>query len=74
MKVHERIRHYIDDNGLKMKYVAERSSIELKRFYRIINGDSTLSADEYEMICKGLNVEPENFFKSKFLVSKNKTA
>lgn len=73
MKVYERIRHYINDNGLKMNYVAEKSSIELKRFYRIINGDSTMSADEYERICDGLNVEP-NFFKDIFLVSKNKTA
>lgn len=74
MKIHERIRHYINDNGLKMNYVAERSSIELKRFYRVINGDSTLSADEYEKICKGLNVEPKNFFNPELLVSKNKTA
>lgn len=71
MKVHERIRHYINDNGLKMNYVAEKSSIELKRFYRIVNGDSTLSADEYEKICKALGVY---FFENKVLVSKNKTA
>lgn len=73
MKVHERIRRYIETNGLKMNYVADKSSIELKRFYRVINGDSILSADEYEQICTGLNVEA-NFFKEKFLVSKNKTA
>ena len=73
MKVHERIRRYIETNGLKMNYVANKSSIELKRFYRIINGDSVLSADEYEQICVGLNLETD-FFKQKFLVSKNKTA
>lgn len=73
MKVHERIRRYIESNGLKMNYVADRSSIELKRFYRVINGDSILSADEYEKICIGLNVGLD-FFKDKFLVSKNKSA
>ncbi|TKI63193.1 helix-turn-helix transcriptional regulator [Lysinibacillus mangiferihumi] len=73
MKVHERIRRYIESNGLKMKYVADKSSIELKRFYRVINGDSVLSADEYERICSGLNVE-QNFFKEVFLDSKNMTA
>ncbi|MEA0563315.1 helix-turn-helix domain-containing protein [Lysinibacillus irui] len=73
MKVHERIRRYIETNGLKMNYVANKSSIELKRFYRVINGDSILSADEYEQICTGLNLETD-FFKQKFLVSKNKTA
>ncbi|MEG0259218.1 MAG: hypothetical protein RR595_11675 [Lysinibacillus sp.] len=70
MKMHERIRRYIESNGLKMNYVANESSIELKRFYRVINGDSTLSADEYEQICVGLNLEL-NFFKDKFLVSKS---
>ncbi|MFJ7661980.1 helix-turn-helix domain-containing protein [Lysinibacillus sp. NPDC097162] len=73
MKVHERIRRYIESNGLKMNYIADRSSIELKRFYRVINGDSILSADEYEKICIGLNVELD-FFKDKFLFSKNKSA
>lgn len=74
MKVHERIRHYIDDKGLKMNHVAEKANVELKRFYRIVNGASTMSADEFEAICKALDVEPQNFFKEKFLVTKKMSA
>ena len=74
MKIHERIRRYINDNGLKMNHVAEKSSIELKRFYRIVNGDSIMSADEFECICEGLKLEPKYFFNQLFLETKNISA
>lgn len=74
MKMHERIRDYIDKNGLKMNHVAEKSNIELKRFYRIINGDSIMSADEFEMICVTLNVDAQYFFKQTFLETKKISA
>lgn len=74
MKVHERIRHYINTNGLKMNHIADKAGIELKRFYRIVNGASTMSADEFEDICKALNVEPQYFFKEIFLVTKKVSA
>ena len=71
MKIHERIKQYIDSCGLKLNFVADKSGIKPKRFYRIINGDSPLNVDEYELICIGLNVNPGYFFDKKFLVSKN---
>lgn len=74
MKVNERIRHYIDDNGLKMNHIADKANVELKRFYRIVNGVSTMSADEFESICEALNVEPAYFFNYKFLDTKKISA
>ncbi|KEK13058.1 helix-turn-helix transcriptional regulator [Lysinibacillus sphaericus] len=71
MKIHERIKQYIDSCGLKLNFVADKSGIKPKRFYRIINGDAPLNVDEYEMICSGLNVEPGYFFKQIFLETKN---
>lgn len=69
--MHKRIRHYIDSNGLKMNFVAEKSGINPKRFYRLVNGHAPLTVEEYETICKGLSVDPEYFFKEKFLDYKN---
>lgn len=67
MKLHERIRNYIEKNGVMLNFVAERSGIQKQRFYRIMNGKSEMSADEFEMICKkGLDVSPSIFFKQKF--------
>jgi transcriptional regulator with XRE-family HTH domain len=71
MEIHQRIRSYIQKKGLKFNFVAEKSDINPKRFYRLMNGDSPLSLDEYEKICLGLEVEPGYFFNEKFLESKN---
>ena len=74
MKMYQRIRHYIDSNGLKINRVAENADIKPKRFYRLVNGESKLEVDEYERICKALGVEPGYFFKEEFLVFKNMIA
>ncbi|NGP46015.1 helix-turn-helix transcriptional regulator [Bacillaceae bacterium SIJ1] len=71
MKMHERIRSYIEASGLKLNFVAEKSGINPKRFYRLINGQSPLSIEEYEAICHGLSVDAGYFFKNKFLETKN---
>lgn len=67
MKMALRMRSYIHDNGILLKKVAERSEIEQKKFYRLINGKTQMSVEEYEAICKkGLGVDPSFFFKDKF--------
>lgn len=70
MKLHEKVRLYINENNLKIKEVGEKTDIEIKRFYRIIAGDSKMEADEFEDICKALNVNPNYFFKNNFLDTK----
>lgn len=70
MKMHERIRNYIESHGMKLNFVAERSGIKPGRFYRLINGDAPLTTEEYEIICRGLSVDPVYFFEDRFLESK----
>lgn len=70
MKMFERIRTHISDNGILLKKVAERAGIEQKKFYRLVNGKTEMSVEEYETICrKGLGIEPSYFFARKFSVS-----
>lgn len=70
MKIHKRLRSFIDSEGILLKKVAERSGIEQKRFYRLMNGTSEMSVDEFEAICRnGLNIEPSYFFAKKFSVT-----
>lgn len=71
MKMHQRIKQYIEKRGLKMNFVADRAGINPKRFYRLVNGDSPLVVDEYEMICIGLDVDMGYFFGNEFLETKN---
>jgi predicted transcriptional regulator len=58
-----KLKKYIEENGLKHGYVADKSGIDYRKFSRIINGRQRLSLDEFEMICeKGLSVKPSIFF------------
>ncbi|WP_415780787.1 helix-turn-helix domain-containing protein [Mesobacillus zeae] len=52
------------ENGLKYGFVAEKSGIDPKKFSRIINGQTRLTVEELEVICKkGLSVSPSLFLK-----------
>lgn len=65
-----RIRSYIAEQGYVLKRVAEKSGIPSKKFYRLINGKTHMTLEEYEAICKsGLGIDPAYFFKDHF--SKN---
>ncbi|OZB90093.1 helix-turn-helix domain-containing protein [Paenibacillus sp. XY044] len=76
MKINEKIKEYINSNGLIMKVVAKRSGIGLQRFYRIVNGNSSMTVEDYEKICRdGLEVDPSIFFKKNISkIEKLKTA
>ncbi len=71
MKMHKRIRQYIESNGWNINFVAKKVGIKEGRFYRLINGDAPLTTEEYEVICRGLGLHPEYFFKDFFLDFKN---
>jgi len=62
MKIHERVRAYIDSMGLKYGFVAKKSGIEPKKFSAILCGRRKLYADDVENICKALNVPAETFY------------
>ena len=61
MQVYEKVREYIDSNGLKQKAVAEKAGIPNGTFNAILNGKRTLYADDLRAICLALNVSPEVF-------------
>lgn len=61
MKVYEKVRAYIDDNGYKQVTIAEKSGIPKATFNAILNGKRTMYADDLKAICIALNVSPEVF-------------
>lgn len=64
MGVSDRIRKYIDEQGFRYNKVAERSGIDAKRFYRLINAKTAMTVEDYEQICKkGLSIDPGFFLK-----------
>ncbi|MDE7361107.1 MAG: helix-turn-helix domain-containing protein [Oscillospiraceae bacterium] len=61
MRVYEKVRAYIDDNGLKQISVAQRAGIPKSTFNAMMNGRRIMYADDLKSICLALNVSPELF-------------
>jgi transcriptional regulator with XRE-family HTH domain len=63
MSINEKLRDYIESNGLKFKFVADKADIPEGKFYRLINSETRITADDLGKICKGLEVDPSFFLK-----------
>ena len=61
MGVYEKVRAYIDENGLKQVTVAQKAGIPKATFNAMMNGKRTIYADDLRAICLALNVSPELF-------------
>lgn len=64
MKVHERIRKYIQEAGLKQYVVAEWAGFTKKQFSAMMTGRRKIYAEDIERICSALKVPPTTFIKS----------
>lgn len=65
MRVYEKVRAYIEENGYKQVVVAQKAGISKATFSAILNGKRTLYADDLRAICLALNVSPELFIEVK---------
>lgn len=65
MRVYEKVRAYIEENGYKQVVVAQKAGISKATFSAILNGKRTLYADDLRDICLALNVSPEIFIEVK---------
>lgn len=61
MTINEKLRKFIENNGLKFNFVAEKAKIPEKKFYRLINSETVITAEDLGKICKGLGVDPSFF-------------
>lgn len=73
MCVYEKVRVYIDENGLKQISVAQRAGIPKSIFNAMMNGKRKMYADDLKAICLALNVSPELFIEFRGNSVKNKT-
>ena len=72
MLIYEKVRRYIDDQGIKQVAVAEKAGISKTTFNAIMNGKRTMYADDLRSICIALNVSPELFIEVKCKDGKEK--
>lgn len=61
VKVYEKVRAYLERNGIKQKTVAQKADISITTFNAIMNGKRTMYAEDLKAVCLALNVSPELF-------------
>ncbi len=64
MKVYQKISKYIEEHGIKQKYISEKTGIQENVLSMILNGQRKLTADEFIEIIIALKVEPNIFIDS----------
>lgn len=58
-----RIKSYLNDNGIKQIFVAEKSGIPYSRLTDTLNNNRKIDCIDYYKICKALNLPLEFFLK-----------
>lgn len=61
MLVYQKVRAYLDDQGIKLTVVARKAGIPYATFSAMMNGHRTMFAEDLRTICYVLNVSPEKF-------------
>lgn len=55
------IKKYLDENGITQTFICGKTNIPDSIFSNMLNGKRKIEIDEYESICKALNL-PVNYF------------
>jgi transcriptional regulator with XRE-family HTH domain len=71
VRVYEKVRLYIDDNGIKQNSVAKNAGIPVTTFNAIMNGKRTMYAEDLRAICYALNVSATTFIEPKPIAPEN---
>lgn len=61
MKVQERVSAYVQKNGIKQSHIVSKTGLNKDTVSAILNSKRRMTADEYELFCIALNVEPNSF-------------
>ena len=62
-----KIKKYMDENGIKYSFVADKIGMPMNIFSPKINGKKKLTAEEYLSICEALGVDASFFSKQELV-------
>ncbi len=72
MCVGQKIKKFIDDNGITQTHISNKTGIPLPKLNLALNGNRKMTFDEYELICGVLNVNTDKFLAPKIPLSNTK--
>ena len=61
MTIAEKMKQYIDENGLKQKAIAQRASMREDAVSNMLRSKRKMTVDEYISICHAIGVPPQKF-------------
>lgn len=66
MCVGEKIKAYLEDNGISQTFLSKKTDIPLAKINMSLNGNRKLDFREYELICGALHVNTDKFLQPKY--------
>ena len=67
MCVGQKIKKYLDENGITQTHVSTKTGISLPKLNLALNGNRRMTFEEYELICGALNVGVDRFLEPRKL-------
>nr|DAF78789.1 MAG TPA: hypothetical protein [Caudoviricetes sp.] len=67
MCVGQKIKTYLEDNGITQTFVSSKTGIPVQKLNLSLNGNRRLDFNEYERICGALSVGADKFLEPKTL-------
>ena len=64
MKVYQKVANYIVENGIKQKFISDKTGIPENTLSMILNGKRKMDADEFIEIILALGVDANYFINS----------
>lgn len=61
MNVQERVAEYVQNNGIMKKFISEKTGLSPVKVSNILNLNQKMTADEFELFCKALKKQPNEF-------------
>lgn len=65
MCVGQKIKTYLDDNGITQTFVSKKTGIDMPKLNLALNGNRRMTFQEYELICGALGVGTDRFLEPK---------
>lgn len=62
MQMSERVKRYINENGLSQKLIAANMGIQESKLSLILNGKRRMTVEDYEGICRAIAISPAQFY------------
>lgn len=64
MRVYQKIKKYLEENGIKQKFLSDKTGIPENTLSMMLNGSRKIDADELVKIVISLNLDANYFIKN----------